>query len=102
MTEELKRVCGLVSRLSEKARADLKNRSHQPSLPKGVMLYWFAKGAKTYDATRLLFEEGYWQDAGALSRTILEIVFQSKFLSEDPEAHAELFMIMTPDRGLNF
>jgi hypothetical protein len=55
------------------------------------MLYWFAKAAKTYDAILLLWREGYWQDAAALSRTILEIAFQAKYLSEDPEQRAALF-----------
>jgi Family of unknown function (DUF5677) len=57
------------------------------------MLYWFVKAAKTYDAVLLLWREGYWQDAAALTRTILEVVFQSKYLSEDPEPRAKLFMI---------
>jgi hypothetical protein len=93
MTEELGRVCGLVSELCGKVRGDLRNHQTATSLPQGVMLYWFVKAAKTYNALLLLWREGYWQDASALARTILEIVFQAKYLSEDPEQRAKLFMV---------
>ena|SRR3984893_12972013 len=93
MTEELGRVCCLVSELCGKVRGDLRNHQTATSLPQGVMLYWFVKAAKTYDALLLLWREGYWQDASALARTILEIVFQAKYLSEDPEQRAKLFMV---------
>src|SRR5260370_40086905 len=92
MTEELQRLLDLVSRLSERARGDLRNLPSKTTLAQGVILYWFAKVAKTFDAIRLLWQEGYWQDASSLARTILELVFQSEYLSRDPEAHAELFM----------
>jgi hypothetical protein len=90
-TEAFNRICTLVTELCEKVRLDLSNHQTATSLPQGVMLYWFAKAAKTYDAVLLLWREGYWQDAAALSRTILEIAFQAKYLSEDPEPRAALF-----------
>src|SRR5260370_21858866 len=91
MTEELQRLLDLVSRLSERARGDLRNLPSKTTLAQGVMLYWFAKGAKTFDAIRLLWQDGYWQDASSLSRTILELMFHSYYLRRDPEAPADLF-----------
>jgi Family of unknown function (DUF5677) len=93
MTKELSRICDLVTDLCNKVREDLRNHQTETSLPQGVMLYWFVKAAKTYDALLLLWREGYWQDAAALARTILEIDFQAKYLSEDPEPRAKLFII---------
>jgi hypothetical protein len=46
MTEELGRVCGLVSELCGKVRGDLRNHQTATSLPQGVMLYWFVKAEK--------------------------------------------------------
>jgi hypothetical protein len=91
MTEELSKICELVTDLCGKVRLDLKHPQTERSLPQGVLLYWFAKAGKTYDAILLLCREGYWQDAAALSRTILEIAFQAKYLSEDPEPRVALF-----------
>lgn len=90
-TDGLNSVCTLVTNLCEKVRSELRNNQTTKSLAQGVMLYWFAKAAKTYDAVLLLWREGYWQDAAALSRTILEIAFQAKYLSENPEERAALF-----------
>jgi len=93
MTRELENVCELVSKLCDKVREDLRNHQTTTTLAQGVMLYWFVKAAKTYDALLLLWREGYWQDAATLARTILEIVFQSKYMSNDPEPRAKLFMV---------
>jgi hypothetical protein len=93
MREELSRIVELVTNLCGKVREDLRKHQTTTTLPQGVMLYWFVKAAKTYDALLLLWREGYWQDAVALSRTLFEIVLQSKYLSGDPAARAELFVI---------
>jgi len=93
MTEELSRVCDLVTGLCGRVRDDLRKHQTATNLPQGVLLYWFVKAAKTYDAVLLLWREGYWQDAATLARTILEIAFQAKYLGEDPEPRAKLFMV---------
>jgi len=93
MTGKLSRIVVLVTNLCGKAREDLRKHQTPTTLPQGVMLYWFVKAAKTYDALLLLWREGYWQDAVALSRTLLEIVLQSRYLSGDPAVRAELFVI---------
>ncbi len=62
-TEAFNRVCTLVTELCEEVRLDLINHQTATSLSQGVMLYWFAKAAKTYGAVLLLWREGYWQDA---------------------------------------
>jgi Family of unknown function (DUF5677) len=90
-TDEFNEICTLVTNLCEKVRSDLGNHQTNESVSQKVMLYWFAKAAKTYDAVLLLWREGYWQDAAALSRTILEISFQATYLSGDPEPRAALF-----------
>jgi hypothetical protein len=92
MTEKLDIICQLITDLSEKVKRDLRSRNTPTTAAQGVMLYWFAKAAKTYSAIVLLWREGYWQDAAALARTLLEIAFQSKYLSEDPGPRAELFL----------
>ena len=67
------------------------------------MVYWFAKAAKSYDATILLWRNGYWQDAAMLGRTILEIALQAMYFRREPERFAaEFFAHETLQRNILF
>lgn len=90
MSPPLRRICDLVAELVARVKRDLEKRPLD-NLPKKITLYWFAKAAKTYEATLRLWTIGYWQDAAILGRTIWDIFFQVAYLATDPERLASKF-----------
>jgi hypothetical protein len=90
MSPELRRICDLASAMVARVKTDLEGR-RADTLAKNATLYWFAKGAKTYEAILNLWELGYWQDAAMLGRTVLDIFFQIAYLATDPERLATKF-----------
>lgn len=102
MTPALAAICNTVSTLAEKVRRDLQTRPAK-KLAHWVLIYWFAKAAKSYDAALLLWRNGYWQDAAMLGRTILEIALQAMYFRRDPDKFAaEFFAHETLQRNILF
>jgi len=90
MTPALEKLCSITSSLADKVRRDvLKSPGDSPK--KWVVLYWFAKAAKSYEAARLLWTNGYWQDAAAIGRTILEVSLQALYFRRNPDDLADQF-----------
>ena len=102
MSPGLTGICNAVSTLAEKVRKDLLARpASKPAL--WVLVYWFAKAAKSYDAAILLWRNGYWQDAAMLGRTILEIALQAMYFRSEPDRYAdEFFAHETLQRNILF
>ena len=102
MTPALAAICSLVSTLAEKVRQDLLTRPAEKAAH-WVLVYWFAKAAKSYDATILLWRNGYWQDAAMLGRTVLEIALQAMYFRKEPDRFAdEFFAHETLQRNILF
>jgi len=51
---------------------------------KQVTLFFFAKGYKSYQAFKALWDQGFEEDATVLARTIFEIHLQAAHIREDP------------------
>jgi hypothetical protein len=90
--KELAKICEQVEALADRIGGDLSSRTEQPSGVEAVATYMFVKGYKSYRAARLLFENGYWQDAASLTRTLLELALQAKWFSSDPSQATDLFV----------
>jgi hypothetical protein len=52
----------------------------------------FSKGYKSYKAAKLLLKEGFWQDALVITRTVLELGYQARWLNFELENRARLFI----------
>jgi hypothetical protein len=91
MDRGLKRLCREVATLASKIEKDLKTRQPKTA-SQAAGLYMFAKGYKSFQASRLLFREGFWQDAASISRTLLELSFQARWLNKNPERAGRLFL----------
>ncbi len=76
--------------LANKARRDIAGNS-AISASRMIGTFWFAKAAKSFDAACLLWEHGYWQDAAAVARTILELAYQARYFKTDPSTFAPQF-----------
>ena len=63
---------------------------------KRVMLFFFGKAYKSYQAMKILAQEGFREDALVISRTIFELSLQAQYLNEDPKTLARLFVEHDP------
>jgi hypothetical protein len=63
---------------------------------KGCMFFFFCKAYKSYQGARLLFREGFSEDAFVLARTIFEISLQAQYMQGDPKPRARLFVEHDP------
>jgi len=62
---------------------------------KGVLVYFGLKALKTHCSIEHLLEDGYIEDSKALLRSLLELVIQLKYISQEPserEKRAKLYM----------
>ena len=80
-----------VARLAARIERDLKTRQPE-SASQATGLYMFAKGYKSFQASRFLFQEGFWQDAATIGRTLLELGFQARWLNQNPDSAGRLFL----------
>jgi hypothetical protein len=86
----LQQVCDIAFVLAHRVRHDLR-RYPSDTPAKRVVAYWFSKAAKSFAAAVLLWNQGYWQDAAVLARTILEVSLQSLLFRKEPEKFAPQF-----------
>lgn len=63
---------------------------------KGSMFFFFCKAYKSYQAIRVLWREGFAEDAFILTRTIFELALQARYMKEDPKPRARLFAEQDP------
>jgi hypothetical protein len=91
MDRGLRRLCSEVAKLAAEIERDLKTRQPETA-SQAAGLYMFAKGYKSFRASRFLFKEGFWQDAASISRTLLELSFQARWLNKNPERAGRLFL----------
>jgi hypothetical protein len=89
-----------VARLAVRIERDLKTRQPE-SASQATGLYMFAKGYKSFQASRLLFQEGFWQDAATIGRTLLELGFQARWLNQNPDSAGRLFLQHEQRDGLS-
>ncbi len=89
--KELRRACIQLEQLAARISTDL-NRHARDTAPRIATLYIFAKGWKSYQAGKLLFKSGFWQDAATIGRTVLELGFQARWLKLDLPNRAELLI----------
>ncbi len=74
------------------AKADCLSASdNEEFVYKASMFFFFCKAYKSYQAIRLLFREGFPEDAFILARSIFEISLQAQYMKEDPKPRARLF-----------
>jgi hypothetical protein len=91
MNKSMRKLSNEVNQLAEGIRKDITSRQPERA-SQGASLYMFAKGCKSFRASHLLFREGFWQDAAAIGRTVMELGFQARWLNLDPEPRGELFV----------
>ncbi|HVB78328.1 MAG TPA: DUF5677 domain-containing protein [Candidatus Binataceae bacterium] len=91
MGRGLKKLCREVAKLAGEIEKDLRTRQPETA-SQAAGLYMFAKGCKSFQASRLLFSEGFWQDAASIGRTLLELGFQARWLNQNPERAGRLFL----------
>lgn len=91
MGRELRRACVQLEQLAARIRTDLNMQAHDTA-PRIAALYMFAKAWKSYQAGKLLFKSGFWQDATTIGRTVLELGFQTRWLNLDLPNRAELLI----------
>ena len=91
MDRGLKKLCREVAKLAAEIEKDLRTRQPETA-SQAAGLYMFAKGYKSFQASRLLFREGFWQDAASIGRTLLELGFQARWLNQNPERAGRLFL----------
>jgi len=80
--------------LAEKVVArtnSLTARDEEELAYKGAMFFFFCKAYKSYQAIRVLWKEGFVEDAFILTRTIFELALQARYMREDPKPRARLF-----------
>lgn len=58
---------------------------------RGSMFFFFCKAYKSYQATRVLWREGFAEDAFIIARTIFELALQARYMKEDPKPRSRLF-----------
>lgn len=63
---------------------------------KGSMFFFFCKAYKSYQAIRVLWREGFAEDALIIARTIFELALQGRYMQEDPKPRARLFVEHDP------
>jgi Family of unknown function (DUF5677) len=80
-----------VARLAARIERDLRTRQPE-SASQATGLFMFAKGYKSFQAARLLFQKGFWQDAATIGRTLLELGFQARWLNQNPNSAGRLFL----------
>jgi hypothetical protein len=59
---------------------------------KRVMLFFFCKAFKTYQAARLLWRAGFPEDVSNLARSVYELRLQGIYLSQKPDERSKLFI----------
>lgn len=91
MNSDLEELCHEVAQLAAEIEGDLRTRQPETS-SQAAGLYMFAKGYKSFQACRLLFSEGFWQDAASVARTLLELGFQARWLNLKPDSAGQLFV----------
>jgi hypothetical protein len=63
-----------------------------------ILLFFFCKSYKTYQAIAALWRAGFYEDASLLTRTLFEIWMQAAYISERPRERARQFQEHDPVR----
>jgi hypothetical protein len=63
-----------------------------------IMLFFFCKSYKTYQAIAVLWHAGFYEDAWLLTRTLFEIWMQAAYLRKEPRERARQFQKHDPIR----
>ena len=61
-----------------------------------IILFFFSKAFKTFQAVEVLWQKGFSQDSLMLTRTIFELSCQARFLAKDPKGRTTLFLHHDP------
>lgn len=80
----------LVTDLSHKTTA-IHGKARNEVLYKGLVLYFFAKGWKTYQSIYLLCSKRFAEDAGILTRSLFEMTVNLLYISQRPSDRSKLF-----------
>ena len=63
-----------------------------------IMLFFFCKSYKTYQAIAVLWRAGFYEDAPLLTRTLFEIWMQAAYIGKSPKERAREFQEHDPVR----
>jgi hypothetical protein len=56
-------------------------------------VFFFARGFMTFQATALLWQTGFWQDAAVLSRSLREASYQARWIAKRGDEASRLFFV---------
>ena len=88
--------------LAEKVMTKRQSLTPMPALDeedavyKETMVFFFCKAYKSYQAIKVLWREGFAEDAFILTRTLFEIALQEGYMKLDPKPRARLFTEYDP------
>lgn len=57
------------------------------------LVFFFARGFMTFRATALLWQNGFWQDAAVLSRSLREASYQARWIAKRGDEASQLFFV---------
>jgi hypothetical protein len=57
------------------------------------LVFFFARGFMTFQATALLWQAGFWQDAAVLSRSLREASYQARWTAKRGDEASQLFLV---------
>lgn len=63
---------------------------------KATMFFFFCKAYKSFQACRVLWKQGFGEDAFILARTIFEMALQARYMKQAPKPRARLFTEYDP------
>ena len=82
--------------LSDKVKSKLQKIKLTNSPENSVLYFFHLKSRKTYQAIILLWKKGFTEDAFILSRTLLELSLQARYIETDPILLAKRFINFDP------
>jgi hypothetical protein len=93
--EEEARDLSTASQALHRLGDEIRTKMLEKSLPsiQAPLVFFFARGFMTFQATALLWEAGFWQDAAVLSRSLREASYQARWLAKRGDEASHLFFV---------
>jgi len=91
-SRELADLASRIYRLGNALRAKLVSDRIKTATSTNALIFFFARGFKTYQAAVELLRVGFWQDAAVLARVLREAEYQARWISRAGDETAKLFL----------
>jgi hypothetical protein len=80
-----------LNRLGDEIRTNILEKPLPPI--HAPLVFFFARGFMTFQATALLWQAGFWQDAAVLSRSLREASYQARWTAKRGDEASNLFFV---------